>query len=471
STGRKSHGFHLIRSKWDPYPWIKSVDKGSSADVSGLRSGDCLLEIDGRDVLGLEMKDIAYLIGKNDRVNLGLWRRPPKLNSQAVNETLLDGPLPEVAQKLVKAVSGVVKALECPVCLDSAAPPVSQCVHGHLLCFGCRLKTTRCPVCRVRLGQGRCLLADKSHRILTEALVNVERSVVEDDRTNAMPRSLHDSIFGPPSRTKKRKSSIASRKTKDFVSKIFSSSKQDEMSVSTESLPTTSCVMDGNLLYGRRWLLRLYDRRKSASTGELSRGNSHHDDDRAVNGSFTELHNYSQETVKSGSLLSVPQTPMWGGSTESMTTGRLNCPFKERAEKCGETINYHTLMEHLSFQHSGPLIHFYKKTITLPVPLPFQEDAVYILHHKDENFILLNENNKIWISSSEINCALNWEWIVHAVSDDKAEVHLRQEIYSLRDSFELSSRHIATLPKNISISSVTISLIELNLNGGTLDCL
>ena len=85
---------------------------------------------------------------------------------------MLEGPLPEVAQKLVRAVSGVVKALECPVCLESAAPPVSQCVHGHLLCFGCRLKSQRCPVCRVRLGQGRCLLADKSHRALVDALLD-----------------------------------------------------------------------------------------------------------------------------------------------------------------------------------------------------------------------------------------------------------------------------------------------------------
>ena len=100
----------------------------------------------------------------------------------------LEGPLPEVAQRLVRAVSGVVKALECPVCLESAAPPVSQCVHGHLLCFGCRLKTARCPVCRVRLGQGRCLLADKSHRALAEALVD-ERPP-EEDRADAQPVSI-----------------------------------------------------------------------------------------------------------------------------------------------------------------------------------------------------------------------------------------------------------------------------------------
>lgn len=37
SKGKKSHGFHLVRSKWDPYPWIESVESASSAEISGLR--------------------------------------------------------------------------------------------------------------------------------------------------------------------------------------------------------------------------------------------------------------------------------------------------------------------------------------------------------------------------------------------------------------------------------------------------
>ena len=34
---KKSCGFHLSRSKWDPYPWVGDVDTGSIADVAGLR--------------------------------------------------------------------------------------------------------------------------------------------------------------------------------------------------------------------------------------------------------------------------------------------------------------------------------------------------------------------------------------------------------------------------------------------------
>lgn len=38
-------GFHLSRSKWDPYPYISRVDKDSYAAGSGLKEGDCLLEV------------------------------------------------------------------------------------------------------------------------------------------------------------------------------------------------------------------------------------------------------------------------------------------------------------------------------------------------------------------------------------------------------------------------------------------
>lgn len=36
-----------------------------------------------------------------------------------------------------------------------------QCVNGHIVCQKCRPKTLRCPLCRVQMGRGRCLVADK----------------------------------------------------------------------------------------------------------------------------------------------------------------------------------------------------------------------------------------------------------------------------------------------------------------------
>lgn len=38
-------GFLLSRSKWDPYPYISKIDDDSPASTSGLREGDCVLEV------------------------------------------------------------------------------------------------------------------------------------------------------------------------------------------------------------------------------------------------------------------------------------------------------------------------------------------------------------------------------------------------------------------------------------------
>lgn len=50
-------GFHLSRSKWDPYPYISRVDNDSFASASGLREGDCVLEVNKSilsSLIGLE---------------------------------------------------------------------------------------------------------------------------------------------------------------------------------------------------------------------------------------------------------------------------------------------------------------------------------------------------------------------------------------------------------------------------------
>ncbi|KAL7291303.1 hypothetical protein TKK_0014906 [Trichogramma kaykai] len=479
----RSHGFHLVRSKWDPYPWIGPVEKSSSADVAGLRSGDCLLGVDGRDVLGLEMNDIGHLIGKNDRVNLSIWRRPgssnePNLARFSDNEqsqhqqasVLMEGPLPEVAQKLARAVSGIVKALECPVCLESASPPVSQCVHGHLLCYGCRLKTDRCPVCRVRLGRGRCLLADKVHRLLSQELVA--------DRET---RSLRDCILGaPPAVTDHCPHEInddrrlAKRpRVKRLLEKLLltsSSSRAMEpeaelLTGSTESIDgSAASSVDGNMLYGRRWLLRLYDRRKSASTGELDRNGVDADLETARSNktSFTDL---TFKSAASTSLLCVPQMSYWGASTESMTASRISCPLSLLG-RCHQVLDSSNLMEHLEDQHDGPIVHFYKRRVTLPFPCPFQGDAIYALHQKDDILILQTHEDKIWIGNVQVDSRTRWEWMLHVTSIDGNEIHLRKEVANLHEPCQLMSHQVASIPDNFVATSLTVSLIEINSNEG-----
>lgn len=66
-------GFDLTRSKWDPYPWVSSVEEGSAAHTAGLKNGDCVLEVNGEDVIGQRISDIANLVKKDDHVALLLW--------------------------------------------------------------------------------------------------------------------------------------------------------------------------------------------------------------------------------------------------------------------------------------------------------------------------------------------------------------------------------------------------------------
>ena len=43
--GNNGFGFHLSRSKWDPYPYVSSVDTESSANAANLKEGDVVLEV------------------------------------------------------------------------------------------------------------------------------------------------------------------------------------------------------------------------------------------------------------------------------------------------------------------------------------------------------------------------------------------------------------------------------------------
>lgn len=66
-------GFDLTRSKWDPYPWVSSVECESAAHRAGLKAGDCVLEVNGEDVIGQKISDIARLVKENSHVSLLLW--------------------------------------------------------------------------------------------------------------------------------------------------------------------------------------------------------------------------------------------------------------------------------------------------------------------------------------------------------------------------------------------------------------
>ncbi|PSN56819.1 hypothetical protein C0J52_02701 [Blattella germanica] len=69
-----SCGFHLSRTSWDPYPWVSGVEEGSPAEAAGLQTGDCVLEVNGEDILGEKISEVASRVRAMDnRVTLLLW--------------------------------------------------------------------------------------------------------------------------------------------------------------------------------------------------------------------------------------------------------------------------------------------------------------------------------------------------------------------------------------------------------------
>lgn len=71
-----SCGFHLSRSKWDPYPWVNRVEEGSPADEAGVRAGDCILELNGEDIVGrriCELADLVRAAKADEPLELLLW--------------------------------------------------------------------------------------------------------------------------------------------------------------------------------------------------------------------------------------------------------------------------------------------------------------------------------------------------------------------------------------------------------------
>ncbi|XP_053667712.1 uncharacterized protein LOC128718064 [Anopheles marshallii] len=160
-------GLHLSRTPWDPYPWVSGVVEGSCADTAGVRIGDCVLEANGEDLLGLKVIDIAKRVrgrkishSNPAGVGLLLWNSGFEKNN--LN--------PQSLSRFANCLQGITGLLECPICLEIIRPPSWQCNHGHLICSGCRSRTTKCPICREVLGRGRCIVADKLFHYLVQTL-------------------------------------------------------------------------------------------------------------------------------------------------------------------------------------------------------------------------------------------------------------------------------------------------------------
>lgn len=126
-----SCGFHLTRTKWDPYPWIAGVDDGSPAQAAGLRVGDCVLEVNGDDVLGQRVGQIAAkVVAAHECIAMLLWNAGSDANcdTEVSAIAVLSAPSSRLS---VRAVVSLVAKCESVVyeCISS---PISTAISTGL---------------------------------------------------------------------------------------------------------------------------------------------------------------------------------------------------------------------------------------------------------------------------------------------------------------------------------------------------
>lgn len=138
-----------------------------------------MLEVNGEDILGLRIAEVAKLVrAKPEAVTLLLWTSGA--DPRCAPESLCCGPMPLNLDRLSSCLQAILVALECPVCLDTIPPPAVQCGNGHLVCARCRSRQgdrDRCAMCRQRYGGGgaagsgggRSLIAEQVYGAITEA--------------------------------------------------------------------------------------------------------------------------------------------------------------------------------------------------------------------------------------------------------------------------------------------------------------
>lgn len=94
---------------------------------------------------------------------------------------------PQSLSRFANCLQGIAGLLECPICLEVIRPPSWQCNHGHLICSGCRSRTTKCPICREVLGRGRCIVADKLFHYLVQTLGHEGKMMADDGKQRIVP--------------------------------------------------------------------------------------------------------------------------------------------------------------------------------------------------------------------------------------------------------------------------------------------
>ncbi|XP_017781014.1 PREDICTED: uncharacterized protein LOC108565865 [Nicrophorus vespilloides] len=443
-----SCGFHLTRGKWDPYPWISGVDVGSAAYSAGMRAGDCVLEVNGEDIVGQRVSDVGQLVRSHPgQVSLLLWNAGVGANCSA--DTLCCGPMPNNLQKLSACLSSVLTFLECPVCLDTAIPPTYQCDNGHLICMRCRAKSERCPVCRVRFTSGRSLLADQVYNAFTDAFD------LREDTHEARSAKMQQ-IFKIKSKKAPPSIKITQAHTNKFLARLIGKASSVD-NLSSKHPQAQQLLSDGQFASNMK--------AKSLSSSEIFNPDS---SSIARTGSINSIHRTHKPRPGSyhGSFetLHVPDISMISANPQE---GILyHCPYEKY---CTCLIKGADIINHFKNNHSGPLTQYFNNKMRLLLS-QIPTGGTYLISINDQLFFLkINHENMIkgrfgnmriwaWLTgdkkhSTESHLLLNF---FNEDTPNDSLMSIRSAVYSLSS---VSWSDINETKKGVFISSQSLQAI------------
>ncbi|GJQ68062.1 hypothetical protein Trydic_g10682 [Trypoxylus dichotomus] len=422
-------GFDLTRSKWDPYPWISSVEFGSAAYNAGLKNGDCVLEVNGEDIIGQRISDIANLVKKDEHVTLLLWN--VGTDPLCSPEALCCGPMPTNLQRLTACMSSILNVLECPICLDTIPPPCFQCDNGHLICVRCKAKSEKCPVCRMKYNKARSILADHIYTTVSDVFGLKEET--PDERSAKL-----NQIFKLKFKNRNIpgiKITTANSSTSKFFSKfnIAKSSSAENLSSNKHKSSTLSLDNEFNTNL----------KAKSLSTNEIfhvgpsvSRSNSATRINKCNSLQASSFLNTNERSLSCHGSYEFLNTTV---NEEAQVSSNLlqaevrnyRCPYEEN---CTFIITGDRIIEHFQNSHNGPLVQYFQSPIKLNL-----ED---LLHGKHKTYLITISKQVFILKSTHVveegNVHL-WLWFL-GDKEIASQYRASSKIYN-RENQELLSIH------------------------------
>lgn len=225
------------------------------------------------------------------------------------------------------------------------------------------------------------MLADKLNKIFRD-IFDIKDNLYNKAECHA--KNLRDRLFG---KNKKKEltqvvgktNGINSKTCQLLLTKLFRGGLEKATSADNLTVSNEKSKAYINLNIDER--LNLYDRTKSASTGELSKETI-----KNIDNNHLQINAPNISVSSNNSLMSnISTTLIWGDSIDSISCTQIICPLLKQSG-CKNIITSDAVLEHLSEIHEIPQVHFYSICAKLPIPLPFGSEAVYILHYGEDLF-------------------------------------------------------------------------------------